>query len=137
MKYPRSYKVFGVAIVLFLLAVAVTMMGSFRFNPDPSGDSEFIARAQQKSAPGVKVSASALGAQESQRSFGENLAKHDIQPIWLSIENETDDQLVYTSIATDPEYYSPYEVSYRFHGVFSFAANHARDTFFLQRQMPN
>jgi hypothetical protein len=35
----------------------------------------------------------------------------------------------------DPEYYSPYEVSYRFHGAFSFAANRARDTFFLQRQI--
>ena len=137
MKYPRLYKVFGVAIVLFVSAVAATMMGSFRFNPDPSGDFEFIARAQQKSAPGIKVSASALGAQESQRSFGENLAKHDIQPVWLSIENETDFQLVYTPIATDPEYYPPYEVSYGFHGVFSFAANHARDAFFLQRQMPN
>jgi hypothetical protein len=137
MKYPRLYKVFGVAIVLFVSAVAATMMGSFRFNPDPSADFEFIARAQQKSAPGIKVSASALGAQESQRSLGENLAKHDIQPVWLSIENETDDQLVYTPIATDPEYYSPYEVSYGFHGVFSFAANHARDNFFLQRQMPN
>ena len=67
--------------------------------------------------------------------FGENLAKHDIQPVWLSIENETDDQLVYLPIAMDPEYYSPYEVAYRFHGVLSFTANRARDAFFLQRQM--
>jgi hypothetical protein len=35
----------------------------------------------------------------------------------------------------DPEYYSPYEVSYRFHGAFSFAANRARDEFFLRRQI--
>jgi hypothetical protein len=27
----------------------------------------------------------------------------------------------------DPNYYSPYEVSYRFHGAFSPVANHARD----------
>jgi hypothetical protein len=113
------------------------MMRSFRFNPDPSGDFEFMARAQQKFAPGIKVRASALGESESQRSFGENLAKHDIQSVWLSIENETDDQLVYIPIAMDPEYYSPYEVSYRFHGALSFAANRARDTFFLQRQMSN
>jgi len=81
------------------------------------------------------VSASALGARESKRSFGENLAKHDIQPVWLSIENETDDQLVYLPIAMEPEYYSPYEVAYRFRGVLSFTANRARDAFFLQRQM--
>ena len=137
MKYSRLYKAFGIAIVLFVAAGAVMMMRSFRFNPDPSGDFEFMARAQQKLAPGIKVSASALGARESQRSFGENLAKHGIQSVWLSIENETDDQLVYIPIVMDPEYYSPYEVSYRFHGALSFAANRARDTFFLQRQMSN
>ena len=137
MKYSRLYKAFGIAIVLFVLAGAAMMMRSFRFNPDPSGDFKFMARAQQKLAPGIKVSASALGASESQRSFGENLAKHGIQSVWLSIENETDDQLVYIPIVMDPEYYSPYEVSYRFHGALSFAANRARDTFFLERQMSN
>ena len=35
----------------------------------------------------------------------------------------------------DADYYSPYEVSYRFHGTFSFATNRARDEFFLERQI--
>jgi hypothetical protein len=35
----------------------------------------------------------------------------------------------------DPDYYSPYEVSYRFHGALSFAANRARDEFFLKEQI--
>ncbi len=35
----------------------------------------------------------------------------------------------------DPDYYSPYEVSYRFHGALSFTANRARDAFFLERQI--
>jgi hypothetical protein len=137
MNSPRVFKTLVVAVLVCLFAVTVTMINSFRFDPDPSGDADFIARAQQKSAPGIKVSASALGAGESRRSFGENLAKYDIQPVWLSIENETNDQLVHLSIAMDPEYYSPYEVSYRFRGAFSFAANLARDEFFLQRQMPS
>jgi hypothetical protein len=111
------------------------MINSVHFGPDPSDDSDFIARAQQKSAAGIRLSASALGARESRRSFGEDLAKYGIQPVWLSIENETDDQLVYLPIATDPEYYSPYEVSYRFHRAFSPAANQARDIFFLRRQI--
>ena len=137
MNSPRVFKTLFVVILVCLFAATVTMINSFRFDPDPSGDADFVARAQQKSAPGIKVSASALGADESRRSFGENLAKYDIQPVWLSIENETNDQLVYLSIAMDPEYYSPYEVSYRFRGAFSSAANLARDEFFLQRQMPS
>jgi hypothetical protein len=62
--------------------------------------------------PGLQVSASALGARESQQSFGEDLAKYNIQPVWLSIENETDEQLAFLPITMDSDYYSPYEVSY-------------------------
>jgi LssY C-terminus len=137
MKTSRLYKILIFAIPLCIAVVAIMMINSFRFDPDQSGDADFMARAQEKSAPGLKVSASALGARESERSFGEKLADYDIQPVWLSIENETDNQLVYLPIATDPDYYSPYEVSYRFHGAVSFAANRARDEFFLQRQMPS
>jgi hypothetical protein len=131
----RVYKIFAVAILLFALALMMTSINSFRFNPDPSGDASFIARAQHKSIPGIKVNVSALGARESQQSFGEDLARHNIQPVWLSIENETDEQLVFLPIAMDPDYYSPYEASYMFRGALSFAANRARDEFFRKRQI--
>jgi hypothetical protein len=130
-------KILFVALLFCLAAGAMITMSSFRFDPDPSDDSDFIARAQQKSARGIKVSASALGARESRRGFGEDLAKFNIQPVWLSIDNETDEPLIYLPIAMDPEYYSPYEVSYRFHGAFSVAANRLRDKFFLERQIAN
>jgi hypothetical protein len=58
-----------VAIGFCIAALAISMIDSFRFQPDSSGDEDFIARAQQKSAPGMKVSASALGARESERSL--------------------------------------------------------------------
>ncbi len=122
-------------MLIVIAASAVATMRSLQFHPDSTHDADFIARAQRKSALGITVSASALGAPESRRSFGENLAKYDIQPLWLSIENETDNQVTLIQIATDPNYYSPYEVSYRFRGMFSFAANRARDKFFLERQI--
>lgn len=115
----------------------IMLINSFRFDPDTGSDTDFIARAQRKSASGITVDASALGARESRKSFGENLASYEIQPVWLSIENNTDHQYVFLSIAMDPEYYSPYEVSYRFHGIFSIAANRARDVFFLKRLIPS
>ena len=137
MRYSPTLKGLIATILVCVSATALTMMNSFRFDPDPGADEDFIDRAQQTSAPGIRVRASALGARESQRSFGENLAAYNIQPLWLSIENETEEPFFYLPIATDPQYYSPYEVSYRFRGVFSFAANHARDAFFLQRQISN
>src|SRR6516164_1604542 len=135
MKTSRLYKILAAAILICAVAMAMSFLNSLRFNPDPSGDVNFIARAQQKSVPGIKVNISALGARESQQSFGEDLAKYNIQPVWLSIENETDEQLVFLPITMDPDYYSPDEVSYRFHGALSFAANRARDEFFLKRQI--
>jgi hypothetical protein len=135
MKGAWLYKTFAAVILLLVLAAATTFVNSFRFDPDPTGDASFIDRKQQKSANGIRVNISALGARESQQSFGEDLAKHNIQPVWLSIENETDEQLVFLPITMDPNYYSAYEVSYKFHGVLSLAANRARDAFFLRRQM--
>jgi len=134
-KSHRLRRFFVAVIVLCVAAAAANFFSAARFDPDSSTDASFIARAQQKSVPGITVSVSALGERESRQSFGEDLAKYNIQPVWLSIANETDDQLVFLPIAIDAEYYSPYEVSYRFHGAFSFAANRARDAFFLERQI--
>ena len=135
MNTSRRRKILIVAVFVCIATGLAMTANSLRFHPALTGDVDLMAGAQQKSEPGIKVSARALGARESQRLFGEDLAKYDIQPVWLSIENQTDAQLVYLPIATDPEYYSPYEVSYRFHGALSFAANRARDQFFLEHQM--
>src|SRR6516162_725050 len=137
MKRSNRYKILAAAFFVCIAAISFVFLSSFLFNPDPSADASFISRAQKKTASGIQVSASALGARESQQSFGEDLAKFNIQPVWLSVENDTDDQLAFLSIAMDPDYYSPYEVSYRFHGILSFAANRARDQFFLKRQVAN
>jgi hypothetical protein len=134
-KKLRPRKIVAALIFLSMLTAAWIFLGSFQFSPDSSDDASFIDRAQHKSVPGIKVSASALSASESQRSFGENLAGDSIQPVWLSIENDTNDQLTFLPITMDPDYYSPYEVSYRFSGLLSFAANRARDAFFLKRQI--
>jgi hypothetical protein len=133
-KTIRSHKLLTAAFLVFVLGL-MSVVDSFRFSPDPSADASFIARAQQKSVPGIKVSASALGAHESEKSFGENLAGYNIQPVWLSIENETDEALAFLPVTMDPDYYSAYEVSYRFHGALSLMANRARNEFFLKRQM--
>ena len=137
MKRSRLCKLVGGAILLAIIATLASLIDSFSFSPDLSADDSFISRAQERSAPGIKITASALGDRESIQSFGENLAKHGIQPVWLSIKNETDEPLVFLPIAMDSDCYSPYEVSYRFHGALSFAANSARNAFFLKQQIPS
>jgi hypothetical protein len=96
---------------------------SFRFNPDPNADHSFISQASHANAPGLKANISALGPEESRRSFGAPLAKCDMQPIWIAIDNDTDESLSYLPIETDPAYYSPCKVSFRSQGIFSVSAN--------------
>src|SRR5215469_11687826 len=135
MKSGRLVKFFTAVILVLVGAAAASFLSALQFDPDSSADANFITRAQRKSVPGITVSVSALGERESRQSFGEDLAKYDIQPVWLSIDNETDEPLAFLPIAMDADYYSPYEVSYRFHGALSFATNRARDAFFLERQI--
>jgi hypothetical protein len=52
-------RIIVIIAVLLCLSAGALILNSFRFNPDPSGDAEFIARAQQKAAAGITVSASA------------------------------------------------------------------------------
>lgn len=122
-------------LFLAIAAAAASIFHANRFSPDPAADDSFISRAESQTAAGLKISVSALGPEESRRSFGEDLARYDIQPVWLSIENDTDETLYYLPVATDPAYYSPYEVAYRFHGMFSPRENEKRDAFFLDRQI--
>jgi hypothetical protein len=117
--------------------VAIGIFFSFQFNPNPDADRSFRERAQQQSKHGLTVRASALSPRESRRSFGENLAAYDIQPVWISIDNNTDDQLFFLPIAIDPAFYSPYEVSYRFNGIISLQQNKNRERFFADRQISN
>jgi hypothetical protein len=105
LKTIRAHKILSVAFLVLGLTL-IAIVNSLQFSPDPSGDASFINRAQQKSFSGIKVNASALGADESERSFGENLSGYNIQPVWLSIENETDEALAVLPVTMDPDYYS-------------------------------
>ena len=110
MKRSRRFKILAAVISLCTVAAAAAFLNSFRFNPDASVDASFISRAQKKAVPGIQVSISALGTRESEQSFGEDLVRHNIQPVWLSIENNTDDQLAFLPIKMDPDYYSPLQI---------------------------
>ncbi len=121
--------------LIFAGVVVAALVRSETFAPDPAADEAFISRAERQTAAGLKVSVAALAPAERRRSFGEDLARYNIQPVWLSIENDTDETLYYLPVATDPAYYSPYEVAYRFHGALSRAENEKRDAFFLERQI--
>src|SRR5207342_2908723 len=51
---------------------------------------DYRQRAVTRADGGVRVSTAALTAQESERVYGEPLAKKSIQPVWIEVENHDD-----------------------------------------------
>src|SRR5208337_4850345 len=119
---------------MYSLAVAANRDQRMTILPDAAS---YLARAETRDKNGLIVTVSALGAEDSRDVFGKSLAKHGIQPLWLKFENETDDPVWYLPVATDPDYFSPLEVAYRFHGLVSADENRKIDALFVHHQIPS
>ncbi|MDX1823384.1 MAG: LssY C-terminal domain-containing protein [Thiohalomonadales bacterium] len=99
-----------VVLLLFLLLTGCAAP------PLQTGSLDFRARAETQVDGKVRVSAVALSQQESENSFALPLAKEDIQPVWLEIENQEDKELYLNLLSIDPNYFSPSEVAWMFRG---------------------
>jgi hypothetical protein len=99
------------AVVLLLL------QGCASFSPPPrTANPVFLARATSQQSAEVTVSAVALTDQESDRAFGTRMAKKDVQPIWLEIDNKSNEEFSLMLIAIDPNYFSASEAAWRTRG---------------------
>jgi hypothetical protein len=92
--------------VLFLSACASAPSSSPQM---PEGD--FRQRIQVQEQRGVRVSAAVPSAGESSALFGKPLYKRGIQPVWLEIENGSQDPITFLPVGLDPQYFSPLEVA--------------------------
>jgi LssY-like putative type I secretion system component LssY len=77
----------------------------------------FMARVQSQAEGGVEVSSAVLSPEESDLRFSLPLAKRDIQPVWIEIENRKDKEFYLVLLSVDPNYFSPAEVAWRFRNV--------------------
>jgi hypothetical protein len=62
-----------------------------------------------------RVTTAALSGEEARRFLGVDLQKKGIRPVWVEIENRSDQGAWYFPIGTDPAYFAPFEVAYMFH----------------------
>ncbi len=100
-------KYFAVITGILLLAGCASS-----FNPKPQDDVGFLKRAQTQQDGGVIVSAAVLTAQESVEKFGANLYRRNVQPVWLEIENTTEQNQTFLPLGLDPIYFTPLESAY-------------------------
>jgi hypothetical protein len=83
-----------------------------RYDPQPLDDVPFLARAQSEQQDGVRVSVAVPDAGESERLFGVSLARREIQPVWVQVDNGSDVPWLLLKRTIDPSYYSPAEAAW-------------------------
>jgi hypothetical protein len=127
----RSLGLFSLAALLSLLNACST------FKPQPQAVHSFMERKQVKTAGDVTVSIVVPSAEESAVVFGVNVAKKKIQPIWLEIDNRSNDELMLLPILIDHDYYAPLEVAYKFRNRWSKKKSREKDAFFAAMKMPH
>ena len=75
----------------------------------PEGD--FRERIAVQESDKVRISAGVPSASESKDLFFKPLYKSGIQPVWLEIENLSDEEIKFLPVGLDPKYFPPLEVA--------------------------
>ena len=118
-------------IVLCCLLVS----GCATYVPPKPQQTEFLSRAETQSIGEIRVSAVVLSAEESQQIFGSPLAQKHIQPIWIEVENQTDQEYVLMVLSIDPNYFSPGEAAWKSRS-FGEGGTDVKIQYFLKQGIP-
>jgi hypothetical protein len=77
----------------------------------PTGEAPEFSDLKSKSAEGVTVSVAILTDAQARQHFGADLGKHELQALWLSVRNDTDERMWFLRTILDPDHYSAEEAA--------------------------
>lgn len=115
--------------VLSILSLVLSACASWQ-QPDEFDVSVLHARAETETVKGVRLSAAVLSSSDSQQMFGADVNSTGVQPVWIELENSTDQALWLLRSGTDPDLFSPLEVAWTFHKSFASETNTRLDAHF-------
>ena len=98
-----------------LIALLLVLMGCAT-TPSQTESLDYRSRAESQVDNGVRVTAVVLSPQETTNTFSTPLAKKAIQPVWVEIDNQTEEEFVLMLLSIDPDYFTPSEIAWRFRG---------------------
>lgn len=96
----------GLFLAIFVAACAVGSAGDFQ---GPG----YIERAELESKDNVTVSAAVLSNAETVRLFSGTIPLKEVRPVWVSIDNQSTEKLLFSPVAFDPDYFAPDEIAWR------------------------
>ena len=97
------------SLILFFL---ICSSGCSVYTTSSLEDISISERIQIKEDSDVSVSVAVLSPAESEKLFGVPLALKGIQPVWLNIENKSEESLLFLQHFVEPDYFSPQEAAY-------------------------
>jgi len=95
-----------------LLAMLLLSAGCMQYVAPKSFPQTFLERVETQQGGPVRVSAVVLSASESEEVFGSSLSGKNIQPIWLKIHNQTEEELVLQLLSIDRDYFASSEAAW-------------------------
>ncbi|MBW2581956.1 MAG: hypothetical protein JRD00_13740, partial [Deltaproteobacteria bacterium] len=120
-------------VICILIGYGCASLGPRR----PIHEIPFKERARSKHDEDVRVTVAVLSAEESKELFGVDLARKNIQPVWVRVENHDTAAYWLSSTGLDPEYFSPLEAAYAYHAGYSKAARKEMDDHFQHMKFRN
>ena len=98
--------------------------------------SAFVHHAQTQAKGDLTVRVGVPSYLEAREMFGFDLEAKGIRPIWLQVENSSNHPFWFSMPSFDPDYYSPLEAAFLFHGWFP-PSNKAIDAHFKKLSFGN
>jgi len=125
MRYTRA-----LMVSMLLLAACAT------YAPLQDPDADFIQRAEVKEKGDVRVSVGVPTRAEAKRWLGVDVGAKKIQPVWIKVENGSDQDFVLLPLSVDPDYYSAAEAAWKSHWFLRSKANRQIDDVFVEQRVP-
>ncbi|MDH4047242.1 MAG: LssY C-terminal domain-containing protein [Gammaproteobacteria bacterium] len=97
---------YSAALLALFLAGCVT-----GFDPKPIDQMPFRDRSVTQVENGIRVTTAVPDAKETRALFGISLYRRRIQPVWIEIENETAEEVLFLPFGVDSDYHTPMEVA--------------------------
>ncbi len=106
-------------IILLIFIYLISCGGGFKdYRAIPIDQVDFLTDSETKTEDNITVTTSVLTETESKDIFGVDLSRKGIQPVWISITNNSDESYAFLPISVDPDYFAPNEVAYLYQGLF-------------------
>ncbi len=114
----RISRIITFSLLVIVLGGCAALNTPSSFHPSSVNEVRFRDRMQMKADLDIRVSVAVPTAEEVRQLFQADLIRSEIQPVWVKVENHSDNTYYLLSTATDSNYFSPLETAYAIGGGF-------------------